>query len=236
MRQRAGLAEPVEPVHGEHRVGGLGGGARSAGAHGDPDVGQGQRGGVVDPVSDHDGGRPAAFEPDGVQLVGRGALGQHLVHADHRADGVGDLRAVAGDHDDPADPAVPQRPDRPGGIGPERVVQDERTGRDAVDRDEHGQRPVEPGPAARRLHPRRLAGHPHPAGLADGHPVAVGHSADALPGHLFHLLRQDQRAAAPGGRGDHRTGQDVPRYLVQGGRQPHQFSGVTGAGGDDVRN
>jgi hypothetical protein len=155
------------------------------------------------------------FQPDRVQLVRRGTLGQHLIHADHRADGVGDLGAVTGDHDDPADPALAQRPDRAGGVGPDRVLQDKNSGRHPVDGDEHRQGAVEPRPAACRLHPPGLAGHPHPAGLADGHLVPGDEPADALPRHLSHLLRQHQLAATRGGRADHRARQHMRRHLVQ---------------------
>ena len=49
-----------------------------------------------------------------------------------------------------------QRTDRAGCVGTDRVLQDQRTGRDPVDRDEHRERAVEPGPAARHLaHPGR---------------------------------------------------------------------------------
>ena len=50
-------------------------------------------------------------------------------------------------------PPLAQRADSPRGIWPHRVVEDQDPGRLAVDGDEHGQRPVQPRPAARGLHP-----------------------------------------------------------------------------------
>ena len=97
--------------------------------------------------------------------------------------------------------------------------------------DEDGQRAVEPGPAARRLRPPGPAGHARPARLADRHLVAVDQPPDALPGHLLHLLRQHQLAAAPGGRADHRAGQDVPDTWSSDAASRRTLGGLTGAAG-----
>src|ERR1019366_3843418 len=60
-----------------------------------PDIGEGQRGRVVDPVPHHDGGRAAALEADGVEFLGGRALGGDLLHARHPPARPGRLSAAA---------------------------------------------------------------------------------------------------------------------------------------------
>jgi hypothetical protein len=112
-----------------------------------------QRGRVIDAVPDHDDRPAALLGPHGVELVGGGSLGQHAVHADDRADRFGYLGAVSGDHDNPVDAACAQRTDGPGGIGADRVVQDQDPGRLAVNCDEHRERSVQPCSPACGLRP-----------------------------------------------------------------------------------
>jgi hypothetical protein len=82
-----------------HHIAGFLGG-HGAGVHGEPDVGLGQRGGVVGAVAGH-GDQAAAglLFLDQVHLVlGRG-LGEEIVDAGFGGDGGGGERVVAGDHD-----------------------------------------------------------------------------------------------------------------------------------------
>ena len=73
------------------------------------------------------------FSPiDGVDLVGRGALREHAVHADGRGHQVRHAVVVAGDHDDAPDAHAAQRADDPRRLGADRVVQHERTDEHAV--------------------------------------------------------------------------------------------------------
>ena len=48
-----GVGDAVDAVDGDHGVGGLGGHGRAGGAHRDSDVGERERGSVVDAVADH---------------------------------------------------------------------------------------------------------------------------------------------------------------------------------------
>src|SRR5262249_47436916 len=153
------------------------------------------------------------------QLVSWGALGEHLVHTDHRADAVSDFGPVSGDHNDPADTAVPQRADGPGGIWAERIVEDQNPGRLSIDGNEDAERAVEPGPPPRVLPPPGPPGPPSPAGLADGAPVPASRPPDALPGPPPPLMRRPQPTAALRGRRNHGAGQHVHRHLIQRRRQ-----------------
>ena len=68
-----------------------------AGAHGQAQIGLGERGGVVDPVADH--GHRAALvlqAPDRVQLAARVHPGDHVVDADLAGDRAGGALVVAG--------------------------------------------------------------------------------------------------------------------------------------------
>jgi hypothetical protein len=199
---RAGFAHPIEPVGGDHHVGRLGGGGGAPGAHGHPDISDGQGRGVVDTVAHHDGRRPPALRADGVKFLGGRPLGQHFVDADDGPHGVGDLDAVPGDHHDPPDTAAPQAPDGLGGVGAHRVVEHQHPDRDAIYGHEHGHGAVQLGPPAGGFGPgggRRKA---DPGGFAQRHLPAVHDTPDALASHLDHLIRQCQPAVA-GHRGVH---------------------------------
>ena len=194
--QRRHLAEAAELIDGQHGVGRFRRGGGAPGAHGDPDVGQGQRGGVVDPVAGHDDRCPALFAAHHVQLAGRGQLGEHLVDPGERADGAGGLGPVAGRQDDPRDAAAAQRPDRLPGVRPDPVLEQQRARGPAVDRDEHGERAVQPGPPADGPDPRRIPGHAGPVGAPEPDLAARDRPGDALAG----LLRRRLRAGPAGSR------------------------------------
>ena len=163
------LAKAADLVDGENRVRRFRRRGGAPGSHGDPHVGQGQRGGVVDPVARHDHGCQALLTAHHVQLVLRGEPGDHLVDAGERADGVGCFRAVAGRQHDPADSALAQRPDRLPGIGADPVLKQQHARRPGRRwrRTPSARRPAgpggaRPGPTARL--PRRPPTRRAPAG------------------------------------------------------------------------
>ena len=153
------LTETIQPVDGEHHIGGFGRGGGPSGPQSDPDVGQGECGRVVDAVTDHHGRSAARFELHDVELLGRGTLGQHLVDPDHRPDGLGHLGPVTGDHHDAVDPVLPQRAKGPGSVGSQGIIEDQDTGRYSVDAHEDGESTVEVRLATCRAGPGRCAGH-----------------------------------------------------------------------------
>ena len=71
LGDRHRLGQPVQPVDGEHHVGGLGRGGGASRPHRHADVGRGQRRGVVDAVADHYRDRAAALDADGLHLLRR---------------------------------------------------------------------------------------------------------------------------------------------------------------------
>ena len=71
-----------------------------ADAHRDADVGERERGRIVDAVADHDDRPRRGACADERELVLRRELGVDLVDAGAAADGLGDLAAVAGGHHD----------------------------------------------------------------------------------------------------------------------------------------
>jgi hypothetical protein len=82
-----------------------------AGADGEADICTGQRGGVVDAVTDHcDSASPFLEFGHGAVLVLVEDLGEHLVDAELVGDVLGDRVGVAGDHHD-VDAPVVQRVD-----------------------------------------------------------------------------------------------------------------------------
>ena len=73
-RDDDGIGDAVEAVDQDHHVGRLRGGAGAARAHGDADVGGGERRRVVDAVADHQGRGEALLRRHGIDLVGRHAV------------------------------------------------------------------------------------------------------------------------------------------------------------------
>ena len=121
-----GVGQGVDPVDREHHVGGLRGCRRPARGQCHPDPGGGERRGVVDAVADHDRRAMGRLALDRGELVCRVAVGQHAVHAHDPPDHVRDVGAVAGDQHDAGDPGLAQRANHSGGVGPDRVLEQER--------------------------------------------------------------------------------------------------------------
>jgi hypothetical protein len=208
-------------------------GGRSLGAECDADVGESQCRGVVDPVPDHHGRRPAGLECHDIELLGRGALGQHLVDADHGSDRLCHLRTVPGDHDDALHAVPAQGAQCSGGIRPERVVEDQDAGRCSVDTDEDGEGAVELRLAARRACPVGGACHPAPRRLTHGHMPSGDSSADALTGDLLHPDGKVERAAPFERRPDRGAGEDVRGHLVERAGELEDRVGRYHTGTDD---
>ncbi len=123
------------------------------------------------------GGRLRA---DRGELVGGVAVGEHGVDADDAADRLGDVGPVAGDQDRRAViPASRRAAHHPGRVGPDRVLEQERAGRLAVDGDEDREGAVERGAAAHLPHPRRVVVADDPARLAE--PDAVPPTSPSRP-------------------------------------------------------
>ena len=144
-----------------------------------------------------------------VELLGWGAFGEHIVHADDRSDRVCHLGPVAGDHDDASDPASAKGADGLGRIVADRVVEHQDAGGFVVDGHEEV---MDPSRRARRRAVLAQAGgavYAHPGGLAQRHTMVSHDAPDALAGHLFHRFRQHQLTLAVDGGVDHGVGQDV---------------------------
>ena len=102
----AGVGEPDDTEHAA-RIAGRQHNARrfdgdvGACADRESDVGAGECGGVVHAVADHGDGEATSLQLDhGLVLVFGEHLGEDLVDAELRGDGVGDLAGIAGDHHD----------------------------------------------------------------------------------------------------------------------------------------
>ena len=187
-RDHDGFAEPVETIDGEHDVGRFGGGGRAAGADGDAHVGECERGGVVDAVADHDRSTGALFELDGVDFLGGCPFGEDVVDADDGPDGLRVVLAVAGDHHDAPDAVPAELANGSGGVGADRVVEEQRADGCAVDLDEDGECTVERGAPPDAAHPARARRCRRPARLADRDVVTLHDAADPVSGHLVHVL------------------------------------------------
>ncbi len=170
---------------------------------------------------------------DGGELPGWGEPGENLVHAGHRADGLGYLGPVTRGQDDPADTAAAQRPDGDPGVRPDPVGQQQRPRGPVVDRDEHGQHPIEPGTTPDGPHPGWGARHPGPFRSAERHVLTGDGSRDPLAGLLGHVFGPVQGVAPVGGRVDDRARQHVAGHLIQGGRRAEDLRGRQPSGWDD---
>ena len=223
------VGETVQPIGGQHDVGGLGGRRRAARAHRDTDRGRGQRGGVVDSVADHDGHRAFAFGAHRGDLVGRALLGVDLVEPEHGGDLAGRLGAVAGQHDQPVQPGGAQPPHGAGCVAAQRVSQQHRADRLAVDAHPRDRGRVQAGPVHRRAGPARVDG--VGGQFADLNPAIVDRGGDAPARFFDHVGRQRQRQPAGEGFGDDGLGEHVRRQLVDRRRQPQYLGGVTSGRG-----
>ena len=157
-RVRSGQADSVggdsQVAADEGEVAGFDGDV-GAGAHGDPEVGLGEGGGVVDTVADHGHGLALGLQAaDDVDLVGGQDLGDDGVDADLVGDRPGGAFVVASEqHRREAE--VAERADRVGAGRLDGVGDDDRGADGAVPADEHGrvtERPRRPSwrPRARR--------------------------------------------------------------------------------------
>ena len=135
------VGDAVDAVDDDHGVGRLGGDGRAGRAHRDADVGERERGRVVDAVADHDHGAELGLRlhrAHDLELLLRRLLRVDVVDADLAADRVGDGGAVAGDERDVAD-AGRLRSRASGSARPARSRSPITTDADepAVDLDEH---------------------------------------------------------------------------------------------------
>lgn len=90
---------------------------------GNPDIGLGERGGIVDAVSDHDDGVsvfPGLFDEGG--LVLRQHAGAVVIDAHRTGHGGGGLLVIARHHHDLGDAELMQRPDGLGHLGAQGIV------------------------------------------------------------------------------------------------------------------
>ena len=179
-------------------------------------------------------GPQRAFASDDGDLVGRTLLGDDVVDADHGADGGPDVGAVAGDHDDPPDAGSAEAADRPGGVGSDRVAQDEGARGCAIHPDEHAHRAVELAELASGHHPRLVAPHADQAALADRNVVIADLAADARTGDFGRSDRQLEDTSSVS-TGPHDRGcQHVRGDLIERCGQPEHLVGVEPFGGHDL--
>jgi hypothetical protein len=109
-------------------------------AHGDADIGDGERRRVVDAISHHGGREKPLLAAHGSDFIRRHAVGEHGVEVERGTDGLGRGGVIAGDHDDACDARRPQHSDRMRRFRAQFVGQEQRTDGAALDRDEHHQR------------------------------------------------------------------------------------------------
>ena len=127
-----GAGEGREIAPGQDEAGAPHGDVR-AGAHRHPDVGRGERGGVVDPVAGEDHVLAlVAGRPHDRLLAGGGHLGMHVVEFQLARHGIGGGRAVPADHDQLQAERLQLAHRRGGGIL-ERVGEGDRADRAAID-------------------------------------------------------------------------------------------------------
>ena len=132
-------------------------GRSTCGAQRHPDTGGGERGGVVQPVPNHDRLCLAALPADRLDLLRRGALGQHPVDAHRRAHALRDIGAVAGDQHHAGQAGGTQPAQRLGRVRADGIVQQQgaaagrprRRRRSSRRRGRPAGAPAAPSPASR---------------------------------------------------------------------------------------
>ena len=192
-----------------------------AGAHGDADVGGGERRCVVDAVAGH--GDDAAFPPklvdDGAFLVGQ-HLGLDLADAETARDGLRGRAVVAGEHDD-ADAVGAQGFERGLRRCLHRIGDGDDGGRLAVDADKDRGGPVSAqlvgfrGERA-RVDPQLL----EETCIAERHALAVDGAERPLAGGRVEIAGRAERNLAPFGCRDDGGGKRVLARPLDAGREP----------------
>ena len=152
----------------------------------------------------------------GVHLVGRIPLGQDAVDPDRDADGLGDVRVVAGHHHHAVDPRSPQDADHAGRVRANRVLQDDGAGDLAIDRDHHARRSLHRAapPDIASLERERCSTR-DPASLAEPYVPSVDAPADAGAQLLADVFREDKLEPALPSRGDDRRREHVASELIE---------------------
>src|SRR5579863_9117374 len=185
---------------------------RACAHHGDTDIGGGEGGGVVDPVTDHGNGMSLVLPPpDDAELARRGRLGL-VLDAElgrHRAGRTG---PVAGDHDQLAYPQIAQSGDdrrRAGpGLGEESEYADDRVLFEDVGDGVSGR--LQAGrPVTYRAGYYKIVAAVEEPGTADRDPVPGVAGDDAVPAGQLELIRVNHGQVPLAGRGADRPGQRV---------------------------
>ena len=226
----------------QNDVGDFQGHVGTGGAHGDADVGGGQRGGVVDPVADHRNDLVALAEPsdDGHLLIGQ-HVGVHVVGADLIGDSVGHAGIVARQDDDPTDAESLQGRQRVRGARARLVGRgDDAPGGVGLD-DDHQRRlalAAEPrrglGDPGRHYHVMRRErgprGRRRPSGRRPGRapPCRRGAWKSSMESSIGRL------DASAGGLGENRRGQMVLAAPLDGRREAEQDLRRQAVQGPDV--
>ena len=207
-----------------------------AGAHGQAQVGLGQRGGVVDTVADHGDDPALGLQPaDDVELVLGQDLGDDLVDADLAGDRPGRGGVVAGQQDR-GEAERPQLGDGLGRGGLHRVGDDEHGPGLAVPAGEDGGAPGGLGLVLGRGQlgaeaQAPVGQEPLPAG-DDG--VAVDHALDAEALGVGEGLDRRQRAELDSGGGGDGPGDGVLGGVLDRADQAQHVVRGGARGGDDV--
>ena len=214
------VGKDVEPVDGEHDVRSLGRRGRTTRGKRHTDPGRRERRSIVDTVADHDRCAARGLVLDRGEFGRRVAVGQHLVDADNPPDHVADVGAVARDEHDARDPGPAQRAHHPGCVGPDRVFEEEGSGRLVVDGGEDRQRTVQVGPPTHLTNPRRRVAADDPRCLAESDPVIADSALQAVAVHLSDILWKLQDQPAAGAPGDDGAREHMRRDLVERGGKP----------------
>ena len=174
------VGDAVDAVDHDHGVGGLGRDRRAGRAHRDPDVGERERGRVVDPVADHHDRPEVRARPhraDDLELLLGRLVAVDPVCADLAADRVRHRRPVTGDECDVEDPG--------------RLQPGVRLGASSRSRSAIATEPTSLPSTWTSIFAPSLVGacRIEPGGAADRDPQAVDEAGDSLADRLVHAAR-----------------------------------------------
>ena len=234
--QADGIAGDSQVAADEGEVAGFDGDV-GAGAHGDPEVGLGEGGGVVDAVADHGDDVAVGLEaPDDLDLVAGEDLGDDGVDADVVGDVSGGSFVVAGEQDG-GEAQSSELADRCGAGGLDGVGDDDRRADGTVPADEHG------GVAevlGGRLGGCEFGGEGHgPVGeepfAAGDHAVPVDDALDAEAFEVGEAVDGGECADLLAGAGGDGLGDGVLGSVLEGAGEAEDLVGVDAVDGDRRR-